>query len=203
MEALPFPIGLSPFHAKGVNYRNFLAFVDEQVRGGRDAFFGALTDSALRDFIRQPFLAASWYDALPMLPLCTEAAREAQRPLFLFGRELARFGVRRDAVGVYKLLLKFTAPETLLERSTATARQYFDFVTSEFEHLAPRHYRLRHTGVPTFAAPLYQSIVEGFVDIGMTMAGARDVSQHWDRAEPAGSAHGVPIVRLTRQVRWR
>jgi hypothetical protein len=203
MEQLPFPVGLSPFHAKGVNYRNFLAFVDEQVRGGREAFIAAVRDPALREFVSQPFLAASWYDALPMVPLCSEAAREAQRPPSHFARELAQFGVRRDAVGVYKLLLKLSSPESLLERSTNTARQYFDFVHSSCERVEPRHYRLRHVGVPMVAAPLYQSIVEGFIESGLTMAGAHDIVQRWDRVETSGSAHGVPIARLTRQVRWR
>jgi hypothetical protein len=196
-------MGDSPFHCKGVNYRNLIAYLDANLKDGHAPFIAGLRDPELRTYLSQPFLAGSWYDALPMVPLAPEVARALHVSTLQYGRELARFGVQRDAKGVYKLLLKLSSPESLLERSTHTARQYFDFVTSEFEKLGPREYRLRHRGVPALAAPFYMSITEGFVDMGLGMAGARDVRQRWERPAPIGTAHGVPIVQLQRDIAWR
>jgi hypothetical protein len=203
VEPLPFPIGTSPFRAKGVNYLNFAAFVEVQLVGGQKALIDKLRDPELRSFASQRFLAGSWYDALPMMPLIHELGRELRTPPLQLARDLARFGVKRDASGIYRLLLKFTAPESLLERSTNTARQYFDFVTSSFTRLGERHYRLSHTGIPSLAAPTYMSIVEGFVETGLGLAGAKEVRQRWDKPEPAGTKHGVAVVRLQRDIEWR
>jgi hypothetical protein len=46
------------------------------------------------------------------------------------------------------------------------------------------------------------SIAEGFVDELLPRTGARDVRQHWDRPEPAGEAHGVPVVKVAREILW-
>jgi hypothetical protein len=202
VDPLPFAVGDSPFRCTGVNYRNFAAFVDERGAGGLSAFTEALREPSLQKFLSQQFLAASWYDALPMIPLLNELGRALATPPLQLARELARFGVKRDASGIYKLLLKFTSPETLLERSTNTARQYFDFVKSDYAKLDARRYRLTHAGVPAVAAPLYMSIVEGFVEAGLGLAGARDVRQRWQKPSPSGTAHGVPIVQLEREISW-
>src|SRR5205814_3807072 len=138
-----------------------------------------------------------------MLPLLHELGRELHLPGTQVARDLARFGVKRDASGIYRLLLKFTAPESLLERSTNMARQYFDFVKSDFVKLGERRYRLSHVGIPAIAAPTYMSIVEGFVESGLGLAGAKDVRQRWAPSQPAGTKHGVPIVRLEREIEWR
>jgi hypothetical protein len=203
VDALPFAVGQSPFRCKGVSYRNFAAYLDDRLKDGHDGFVSRLRNPALREFLSTSFLPSSWYDALPMIPLAQEAGRELGVTALQFCRDLARFGVRRDAVGVYKLLLKFTSPEALLERSTNTARQYFDFVLSEYEKLGPSHYRLRHSGIPAIALHVYESITEGFVDAGLAMAGAKDIRQHWEKPIPMGTAHGVPIVQLVRDIRWR
>jgi hypothetical protein len=203
VEPLPFPIGKSPFRCKGVNYRNFMAYLDVNFKGGAEGFVAGLRDPQMREFLSQPFLAASWYDALPMVPLAHDAGRELHVTSAQFARDLARFGVKRDAVGIYKVMLKFTTPETLLERSTITAKQYFDFVKSEYEKTGPQAARLRHTGVPALAASVYMNITEGFVETGLGMAGAKDVRQRWEKPASAGTAHGVPIVQLCRDISWR
>jgi hypothetical protein len=203
MEPVPFAIGQSPFHCKGVSYRNVRLFLDASLEGGHERFLAGLRNSELRAFLAQPFLPSSWYDALPMIPFAHDAARQRHTTTPQLMRELATFSIKRDASGIYKLLLKFTSPESLLERSTHTARQYFDFVLSEFELVGPKCYRLRHSGIPAVLAPLYMSLVEGYVDIGLEMAGARDVRQHWDKPEAMGMAHGVAVQRLAREIRWR
>ncbi len=43
----PFAPGKSPFHVKGVVYRNLVEYVDKTVAGGLAAFVAALDDPAL------------------------------------------------------------------------------------------------------------------------------------------------------------
>jgi hypothetical protein len=195
-------LGKSPFRAKGVNFRNVLAFAEAKVQGGQAQFLARLHHHDLRAFMAQPFLAASWYDALALIPLIAELSRELHLSTQQCARELAGFVVKRDATGIYKLLLKITTPESLLERSTHTARQYFDFVKSDFTRVDPRVYRLTHSGIPQVAATTYMNIVEGFVDAGLALAGAKEVRQRWERPQPLGIVSGVEIVRLEREIRW-
>jgi hypothetical protein len=101
------------------------------------------------------------------------------------------------------MLRGLSRPESLLERSTSTARQYFDFVTSDFLRLGERHYQLRHAGIPLLGAPTYMSLVEGFVEAALGLAGATAINQSWDKPEPAGKVHCVSIVTLRREISWR
>jgi hypothetical protein len=203
MEPLPFAVGQSPFHCKGVGYRNLCAFIEHAVPGGMPHFLAALPSDELRQFLRQPFLASSWYDVLVMIPLIHQGARELHQTTYQFVRELAGFSTKRDVGGIYRVLMHFTSPESLLERSANTAKQYFDFVLTECEALGPQHYRLRHSGIPAMLVPIYKSLVEGYVDFGLMMAGAKDVRQRWEVAAEMGSRHGLPVQRLQREVRWR
>jgi hypothetical protein len=198
-----FPVGKSPFRAKGVVYNNFCAFVDMRLVGGMKDFLRRVRDPALRDFHAQRFLAASWYDALPVLSALHELGRELQVPPLSLMSDLSRFNFNAAVNGVYRLLLRLTSPETLLERSTQIGRQYFDFVKTDFARLGPRHYRLRHAGIPDTVAPMYMTMVEAFVDIGLAHAGAKEVRQRWENPEPMGMMHGLPVVRLQREITWR
>jgi len=198
----PFSAGASPFHCKGVAYRNLLAYVDDTIDGKRDQFIRALPDADLRAFIAQPLLVGSWYDALPMVTLCHEAGRQLRLPPLRFAREMSRASVQRDMRGIYKVLLHFSSPEGVLQRMSRTTQQYFDFVKREITQQGATQYRLTDTGVPAWAAPYYMSIGEGFIDQLLPMTGAREVRQHWDRPEPAGETHGVPVVAVTRYILW-
>jgi hypothetical protein len=198
----PFLVGKSPFHAKGVSYRNFLDYVDAVVSGGRAQLIASLPDEELRAFITQPMLASTWYDALPMVSLCAIAAQLVRQPSLRFSRELARFGVKKDLKGVYRFLLQLSSPQGLLERSARSVTQYFDFVTREVSRESAKSYRLTDSGIPAWAASYYASISEGFLEELLPMTGAREVRQHWEAPERIGDQGGVPLVRLKRQVHW-
>jgi hypothetical protein len=197
-----FAVGKSPFHCKGVAYRNFLEYLDDTIPGKRAAFLEALTDPALREILTQPLLPSSWYDALPMVTLCGQAAHVVRQPPLRYSRALARFGVQRDVRGVYKFLLRLASAEGLLERSAATVAQYYDFVSRTVAPETKSSYIVTDSGIPAWSAPYYMSISEGFLDELLPMTGARDVRQHWDPPEPAGNTSGVPVVRLRRFIRW-
>jgi len=199
----PFPIGVSPFRVKGVSYRNFLAYVDEQLPGGRDALIESIADHHLRSFAGQAFLPSSWYDTYPMMDLCAAAGRRLNMPALELAGEVARFGVKRDATGIYRLLLLVTSPDRLLERAANTAKQYFDFVVTDVEKTGRKVYRLTHSGVPGFAIDYCISVGEAFWQEALNLVGASGVEQHWSAPVAMGSKHGLTIFRLERTILWR
>ena len=48
---------------------------------------GKLDDERIVTFLRQPFLAASWYDLLPLFPINVALARMLDKSLDVLGRE--------------------------------------------------------------------------------------------------------------------
>jgi hypothetical protein len=78
--ALPRPAGTSPFQIKGIPYRGLAYLVSRTLPHGLDDLCEALDDAALREFVRQPFLASSRYDVLPIRPLMMTLARLLGRP---------------------------------------------------------------------------------------------------------------------------
>src|SRR4051812_25004889 len=87
---LSFAPGKSPFHAKGVTYRNVFQYVDETLEGGRARLLAAIDDPALRAFASQPFLAGSLYDVVPMLAIVEAAAGLLGKPFSQVVREFSK-----------------------------------------------------------------------------------------------------------------
>jgi hypothetical protein len=198
----PFPPGKSPFRVKGVTYRNLVDMIEETVPGGRPALLAKL-DRELREFASQSFLPSTFYDSLPSVPLCETAAALTNRPFAQFVRELSRYSAERDAKGIYRMLLRLISPHTIMERLPATARQYFDFVTSSVEKIGPTAYRTTARGVPQFLSQFYMLVTEAFLSHALTLAGARGLAHQWLPATPDGTNVGIAIVCLKREVSWQ
>ncbi|HEU4537736.1 MAG TPA: hypothetical protein VFS00_26630, partial [Polyangiaceae bacterium] len=77
-ESHPFRPGQSPFLTKGSIYLGSQEFAAARVAGGWDAVVAQTAhDPELQAFAGQRFLAASWYDALPLVALAKAGARAA------------------------------------------------------------------------------------------------------------------------------
>jgi hypothetical protein len=198
----PFAMGASPFRAKGVLYLGSFEYFDRHLPGGRRAVLDSLQDDQLARFFAQPFLAGSWYDSFPGIPMQQASARLARQPVADFIRRLARWQAERDVQGVYRVLLKLATAEMIVERVPLLATRYFDFVTIEQKKVGERSYTAVVKGVPATLATLYMSITEPFLSVAMELAGARNIRFQWDSPEPHGTRAGVGLVRLRRQLRW-
>ncbi len=199
----PFAPGRSPFHVKGVVYRNFVEYIDGAVDGGIARLVTLLDEPELQTFAQQPFLASSFYDALPTVPLCETAAKALNRPFGQLVREFSAYASERDTKGIYRLLLKLVSPEMVMERTPAAAKQYFDFVVVTAEKSGPKSFRTMVRGVPRFVAPFYMTVTEAFLSRALTLAGAKEPRHAWQAPLPDGERDGVPLVRLRREVSWR
>lgn len=153
-------------------------------------------------FLRQPFLAASWYDVFPSLAVCEAGGAVAGCGAREFSRRVADAQAARDISGLYRFLLKLVSPDGILERLPRVAKQYFDFVDVTVKKLGPGAYESHITGIPAVLVEQYRDVTGAFLDRALRGAGACDLTQSWLPAEPAGTRDGVEIVSLGRTLRW-
>jgi hypothetical protein len=202
-DSNPYQPGTSPFHVKGLTYRNAIDFFDSDLAGGSAAVIAELRDVRLREFLSQRFLAGTWYDVLPIVSILQTAAQVGRRTPLELMRKMARESAQKDINGVYRLLLKLASPETVVERLPGAAKQVFSFVTVAVQNFGERAYRVTSDGVPTLVAGIYMASTEAYVARALELAGAREVRQLWLAPTPLGSREGLPIVRLNRELHWK
>jgi hypothetical protein len=200
---LPCEPGASPFHIKGTAYRGVITLVDERVPGGIGTLERELEDERLATFVRQPFLAASRYDLLPMLPINLGVARLLGRSLEALASEQ---GERQALYDIEKLYARLFAMMTFDNLPTVLARfdgQYLDFGDCGGTVLAPGHLLLRRAGLPEYVlrwfAPMYSSYIaqilrqKGAAFVEVTPRGPQD----------AGMRATFAIVDLEIDIRWQ
>jgi hypothetical protein len=198
----PFAPGKSPFHVKGVLYRNLVEYIDNALDGGLAALVTTFDDPVLRAFTEQPFLAGSFYDVLPTVPLCEAAAKLLRRPFAQLVREFSAYAAEHDIKGIYRLLLKLVSPEMVMGRMPAAAKQYFDFVATTEQKNGPKSFSGTVRGVPHFAASFFMTASEAFLSRALVLAGAKEPRHAWQAPLPDGEREGVQLVKLLREVNW-
>jgi hypothetical protein len=201
--SLPCDPGASPFHVKGIAYRGLVRLVEKRVPGGMEGLERELDDARLAAFVRQPFLAASRYDLLPMTPIIVAIAR-------LLGESLeglaTQLGAREAAHDIEKLYGRLFAAMTFDNLPLFLARfdgQYYDFGDCAGELVEPGHVVLRRAGLPEYVvrwiAPMYSSYIGEILE--KKGAGYVEVTPRPPR--DAGMRSSFPIVDLEVDVRWR
>lgn len=197
-----FPPGESPFHARGLVYLGAQSFYGANVPGGIDAVMRALPDGRLHSFFHQTFLASGWYDILPIVPISATAARVMGVP----HRELimanARTVARRDIPTIYKLLLKLSSPEAVVLRMPKASMRYFDFGESTAQMTQPRLCEAYQKGIPRELAGWFFHAAEGFTEVALGLAGAKDVKVQLDSTTIDGERKGAPTVTLRLEMSW-
>jgi hypothetical protein len=201
-ENLPFAPGTSPFRLKGIVYRAHVDYSNELIPGGASAVNATFKNRALAAFFDQQFLAASWYDALPILPVWYACARLLNQPPIEFLRARTRHQARQDIHGVYKLILKLASAETVALRIPRAVGKYFDFGTSEAHVARPGLVRFEQTGMPLLLAPWFGIVGETFVHAALEIAGATGVHVRRKQFEQTGEANGVPVGKMAGEVEF-
>jgi hypothetical protein len=203
-ETHPFSPGESPFRTKGSIYLGSQAFADERTPGGWAAVVAQVAhDQALARFAAQRFLAASWYDALPLIELARAGARAANLPYPAFARQRTEWQAERDLSGLYRVLLRLTSPDVVIDRIGRMSLQRFNFGTSRVEIVDEKRVRAVRGGVPRPFASWQVAMSEPYTTHLMRLAGARDPSfLAAPSFEVDGVAHGVPTVSIVFEGRW-
>jgi hypothetical protein len=197
----PFPVGESPFRAKGVLFRGTQEFFSEHVRGGEGALQRQLGAGPLAAFIAQKFLPASYYDALTIPALIRAEADACGLSLSLYMQKRTRWQAERDMNGVYRLLLKVTSAETIAVRLPRVLSQMFNFPppTTEIEGNVAL---TRLTGVPEALADYFEMAVGTYAPALIEFSGAKRAKAELVKTVPAGTQHGVRVVELNFRASW-
>ena len=199
----PFAPGESPFRTKGNVYRALLESADARVPGGRDAVLARLDDPALATFFAQPFLAASTYDILPLVPFGMAGAKLLGVAYPEFVRGGAAFTAKRDMRGIYKVFLKLASPGAVVQRLPRILIQYFDFGKIEGRFTSERAYEATASGIPRPLVIWLMNVAYGFVPVVMENAGARGVELVIRPGELEREERGMALMRSSFVVTWK
>jgi hypothetical protein len=200
-EALPFPAGTSPFRIKGVAYRGHVDYAASFIRGGEQAVVDSFQDPALRTFFEQPFLAASWYDVLPMVPAWHACAKLLEQNPTDFLKVRTRHQALSDIHGVYRFLLKFSSAESIAVRAPRVIQQYFDFGATEASVVSPGLVRVVASGIPTFLVPWLRVVAETYLLVALELAGAPSPQLRRLGVTPSGEGRGASVATMGFEIR--
>ena len=170
-----FAPGTSPFRCKGVVYKGLLASADERCPGGTAAVMARIEDPALRAFFERPFLAASYYDLLPIVPFGQVAAHIAGMPYLAYVRDGGRWQAQQDVHGIYRVLLHLATPRMVCARLPRLTLQYFDFGRTTGHLVGHDRYESSMSGIPRPILAWLQAALTGFIPVALETAGAKNV----------------------------
>lgn len=193
--------GESPFHVKGHVYRSSVGFYTSLVPGGMPEIEKHL-DPSYCPFFRQHFLTASWYDALPLLPFSSAAAKARGLSHHEAMLERATAQAEADIHGLYRVILNITSPDTIASRVGRAAMQYFDFGEATSHAIDDHTHEIVYVGLPMPLVPLAAPVAEGFLMTALRISGATDPRFHAEPPVRVGEVDGTTVYALRFQISW-
>jgi serine/threonine-protein kinase len=204
VEPLPCAPGASGFHIKGIAYRGIIQFVERALPGGMDSLCDALDDDRVKDFVRQPFLATSWCDILPLVPICVALARIVQQPLDAFVRAGTMAQARFDVKTVFKWMAETThSVADLGDKLPRFGARYYDFGKADGWVEAPGHFVNRQTMVPAYVLPWFLPMHAAYTEETARLRGATHAEASERRVVPEGTNRGLPTVTVETDLRFK
>ncbi len=167
---LPILAGASPFQIKGLSYLTMIDEANEHVAGGFAAVRATLHDPVLVRFFEQTFLAMSYYDALPVLPLSIALSRVRAVSYADGVRSRTERRVQQD-LQIYRTLLRTLSPDQVFAGLLRIWPRYFAFGKVGIENLGPKHWEVRLDELPALLVPWFMVMLEGYVCAVLRAAG--------------------------------
>ena len=198
----PFPAGTSPFRQKGNAYLGDFEYLGGLVPGGMDAVIRGVPDDAHRNFLRQKFRAAEWYDAFPNVQLMLSASRILGLTFEEHRRRVGAWHAQAALNGIYRALLKIVSNENVALWGPRISSVYFEFGKTEARAVGPREVRGIRRGVPKGLVQWIVWASAGFADASLRMAGARSAATVFDEVETEGARSGQEICSVRMRITW-
>jgi hypothetical protein len=198
---LPCAPGASPFHIKGNPYRGLVRFAKELPRGV-DALCDALDDPRLRDFVRQPFLAAVRYDLLPLYPITYALARAALPFRTNASNDSPAAQARYDARTAYKRIFENAWVTEIPVRIARFNANYYDFGEYVGESLGEHRFAIEYRATPAYISPWFTRMNAAYTEETARICGARKVSAMFTTPTSAGTKGGFELVTFRVEVGW-
>jgi serine/threonine protein kinase len=208
---LPVPPGQSPFQLKGNTYRGLVHRAQSLPRG-LDSLCAAITDPAVRYFLRQPFLASGVYDLLPIVPICFAFAELLSIPL----DELVRSGTTAqasyDARTIFRTVIEVRPIDEIPERLARLGARFYDAGTYSKENralpltgsrTAKNEVTLLHAGMPSYVLPWYEPMIAAYATALAELVSGRVVEGTTFEITARGKNGPFPVVTSALRVRFR
>lgn len=171
-EPLPCKPGSSPFHVKGLAYRGFFAYAERRIPGGMAKVLSHFADAELRVFFKQPFLAGTLYDVLPVMPLVSVMAHLERLSIEEFTRRSARSQALYDVKGVYRRYVDGRSLSEFVLRIPKFIMQYSDFGVTDLIECNEQGALFVRTGVPLYIVPWFLPMNESYMETVLAFVGS-------------------------------
>jgi len=181
-DALPLPPGQSQLHIKGVAYRGIVEFMKSQGGAFLEDVVGGLS-SEMQAFCRQPFMAASWYDALPIRSFTGAVARRLGVSHVIYLRSGAAKQARLDSRTAYKHLMTDLSPFEVVQRQVNIGLRYYSFLQGECLATGKTQAEIKVRGMPQYLAPWFTPMQESYTTEALRVSGASQpvVRSEWSQ----------------------
>jgi hypothetical protein len=204
MRALPFKPGTSPFRINGVFYLGLRRYIEERTPRGLDGLVAAIDDADIAAFARQAFLATSFYDLLPIVPITETLARLQKKAFAEFVRRRSRAQALADCEGVYRAFIgRHGTERELLDGMVKTSGRIYDFGSLEYTHVRPGLADITRTEVPDPALNWYQISTAEYLMAVLEHANLPVVRVHCYKKELSHAVHGCKVWRLGFRAEWK
>lgn len=200
-QGVPYPVGESPFHVKGVAYVYHASYVRDELPGGTSAERAALGSLGDAEFWRTEWKAGVTYDLLPLIAAGHACAEVLGVDTMEFVRMRAEHQAEHDMTSARRFLLSVMTPRMLAKRLPFFSSQFFTFGQPGAEPL-PDGARIWLRGVPTLIAPWMAASCEGFMAHSLRATGAKAVHVRRFESAHAGAANGSPLVDVGLDITW-
>ena len=177
-------------------------FVENHVDGGADAVGKALADPGLREFFSQMFVAAGWYDILPIVEISQVIGSVMGLDRLEYVRRSAMWHAELDMKGVYKSFGKLPSPEAVCLRFASMHAQFYDFGKVEILEVGKNEVKSQLSGMPGVLAPWWQTAAEWYIYVILKAAGAKNGRLTFLPSRPGGSHAGVELITVPSVTLW-
>lgn len=188
---------------KGVFYRGSFEFIERVVPGGVRAVLGLIRSQALRAFLEQPFVAATFYDVFPLVALGYPSASLCGQPIERFLRHRSRFQAEQQATTVYRSLLSLTSPAAIATRLPLLASQLYNFGTTEVQQTGPSTVEVLRGGLPVELLPWYVPGTESYLVTALRLSGAINPRVTTSALRPDRRVNGLMTGALSHWLSWQ
>jgi hypothetical protein len=201
-ETVPVTPGESPFHVKGLFYARLLEDA-KTLPGGVGQLMDELVDPRVRDFIRQKFHYAIWYDACPVLPCAVTFTRLRGRPLEAHMRHVGQAAMRALIPSMFRVFSRLGGPRLAAAHAPRLFQTYFDFVELKLLHVSDCEGIGTITGVPLYLAPVVINQIIGIIAGALESLGAKEIQAGYRDLAVTGSTAGFELVTCRGEFKWR
>lgn len=198
---LPFRVGKSPFHMKGVAFRETLDS-HRTLPGGMEAVRAALPTAELRAYYDTPFLASNWYDLFAMMHFDAAAAKVLGADLQTYLAQASHTQGRNVAKGIYKVLLKFLSSGMIARYLPQALTLYYDFGSVRAHKPETTHVEARISEIPEHATEWFLVAGAAFITAVLEITGTPSPEVTWDPPQRNGTRHGLSLSDTVLHIRW-